>query len=153
MASSRVLIVDDDACIRALLGVLASRDQHSVVCAGDGEAALRELAGGPFDAMMLDLLLPRRNGVDVIRYLKCTQPAMLARTIVITAASEATLQSSNDELRLVRRVFRKPVQMDLLIAELRACIAVARKTRAGRSSTGDSDEHAGPRGTTATAAR
>lgn len=153
MASSRVLIVEDDACIRSLLGVVASRGRHSVVCVGDGEAALRELGCGQFDAVMLDLLLPRRNGFEVIRHMKCTQPAMLARTIVITAASEATLQSSNDELRLVRSVFRKPVEMNLLIEEVRACTTLARKTRAGNSSSGDSDERAGPRGTTATAAR
>ncbi len=120
METSRVLIVEDDPAARCLLTAVARRDLLMAIAVEDGEAALREMRHRRFQAILLDLLLPRRNGFEVIHHMKCVDPEMLRRTIVITAASDATLRVCGD-LELVRCVLRKPIDLDHVTTELRAC--------------------------------
>jgi adenylate cyclase len=120
METSHVLIVEDDPAVRCLLAAIARRDWLSAIAVEDGEAALRELRLRRFDAVMLDLLLPRRNGFEILHHMRCLDPTMLQRTIVLTGASDATLRVCAD-LELVRCVLRKPVDIEHITAELRAC--------------------------------
>ena len=87
------------------------------------------------DAMVLDLLLPRTNGFDILRHCKCTHARFCSsRTIVITAASEQTYRGC-EELRLVRRFYRKPLDFIDLTSALHAC----RAAKAHDEPAGDGD--------------
>jgi DNA-binding response OmpR family regulator len=117
----RLLVVEDDAPLRELMkAVFARRGDVVVDCAEDGDAALRMLRRAEYDAVLLDLMLPGANGFDVIRDLKSRSPRLLERTIVLTAASQSTLQHF-DDARLLRRLMRKPFDLDDLVAEIVAC--------------------------------
>lgn len=125
-----VLIVEDDACSRALLGAVAEYYGLRATYAADGVVALASLRSHRPDVVVLDLLLPKLNGFEILRELKCTNPQMLARTVVLTAVTDRTLHGCQ-ELSMVRRVMRKPVDVDELAAELRACAAAATAVTAG----------------------
>ena len=62
MASSRILVVDDDDDIRGLLRALLERAGHEVVDAPDGRAGLRELYAGSPDLVILDVAMPGLDG-------------------------------------------------------------------------------------------
>jgi DNA-binding response OmpR family regulator len=117
-----VLMVEDDHATLSLLAAIAKREGFDALLADDGEKAMSILMNHSVDAMVLDLLLPRTNGFDILRHCKCTAPALLGRTIVITAASEQTYQSC-EELPLVRRFYRKPLDFFDLTSALHACRA------------------------------
>jgi DNA-binding NarL/FixJ family response regulator len=70
-ATIRVLVVDDDVSIRTLLRMLLSMDPRLSVVgeAADGDEALEELARLDPDLMLLDLAMPNRNGLEVLRSL------------------------------------------------------------------------------------
>lgn len=116
----RLLVVDDDEGIARLLSIIFTRANIVVDIARDGQAGLDRLNHESYDVVLLDLMLPGTNGFDVIRTLKATRSEVLARTIVLTAASDRMLRDF-DDARLVRRVIRKPFDIDDLVAAVRSC--------------------------------
>ncbi len=117
----RVLIVEDDHGIQTLLEAVLNRHSIEWTAASDGDGALKQISRENFGAILLDLLLPRLNGFDVLRHLKNTNRAMLDRTIVITAAAESTLRGC-EELLMVRCVLRKPLDIDELVEHVQGCL-------------------------------
>jgi DNA-binding response OmpR family regulator len=117
-----VLMVEDDQATLSLLAAIAKREGFDALLADDGEKAMSILMNQAVDAMVLDLLLPRTNGFDILRHCKCTYPRLLERTIVITAASERTYRAC-EEIKQVRRFYRKPLDFIDLTSALHACRA------------------------------
>jgi CheY-like chemotaxis protein len=117
----RVLIVDDDSGVQALMKTLLLRRELIVEIAGDGDAALGMLRRQHYDTIVLDLMLPKVNGFEVIRDLKAHAPDLLQRTIVVTAASNLSLRDFRDGT-LVRRLLRKPFDIDEFVKEVLSCV-------------------------------
>ena len=70
MSRSRVLLVDDDPIVRDVLARYLMRSGFSVETAGDGAAALIALDGGSPDLVLLDLMLPKLNGFEVLEAIR-----------------------------------------------------------------------------------
>ncbi|HEY2090387.1 MAG TPA: response regulator [Thermoanaerobaculia bacterium] len=124
----RLLIIDDDEAIQTLMKALFRRANVVIDSAGDGEAGLRKIRHQHYDAILLDLMLPLVNGFEVIREIKSRDLPTLRHVVVLTAASDRTLRDFRDG-GLVRRVMRKPFDMEDLMDEVLAC-ASARDTSA-----------------------
>ncbi len=117
-----VLIVEDDHATRQLLSAIAGRVGCTALDAADGHDALELIATHEVDLVLLDLLMPRVNGFDLLQHVRDTKPDLLARIIVLTAASGPMIEES-PELKQVRCVMRKPMDVDQLIEEMRGCLA------------------------------
>ncbi|GAB2686715.1 response regulator transcription factor [Saccharopolyspora gloriosae] len=81
----RILVVDDDATVRDVVGRYLRRDGHEVVEAADGEMALHLLQRRPPDLVVLDLMLPGMDGVEVCRRIR---DAGSTPVIMLTALGE-----------------------------------------------------------------
>ena len=79
-----VLVVDDDASIRQLLRLYLERDGHRVVEATDGTVALDLAAATRFDLVLLDVMLPGVDGLEVCRRLRETTDMPI---VLLTARS------------------------------------------------------------------
>jgi len=66
----KILIVDDDPDILAAIGAVLEARNYGIVTARDGEEGLAELKKGKPDLMILDLLMPRKDGFAVCKELK-----------------------------------------------------------------------------------
>lgn len=66
----RILIVEDDARTAGLLEELLGTDAHHVTCVRTGEAGLEHLRSSPVDLVVLDVMLPGRDGYSVCRELR-----------------------------------------------------------------------------------
>lgn len=115
---AKLLLVEDDP-------VLTDRIEHvlkpfgEVTSVPDGEAAISHLFEGQFDAIVLDLMLPRLSGFDVIRHLMMHRPDLLGVTIVITGAQESSLQFIDPSV--LKAVLIKPfdfLELPRLVGEL-----------------------------------
>jgi CheY-like chemotaxis protein len=73
---ARVLVVDDNQEMRVLLERILRRDGHLVEHAANGRDALERLAGGGFDVVLTDLLMPEMDGIELIRELSARAPDM-----------------------------------------------------------------------------
>src|SRR5262249_35676433 len=67
---ARVLVVDDEPAVRRALERALRLDNHEVMLAADGEQALDALADQPADAVILDILMPKLDGLEVCRRLR-----------------------------------------------------------------------------------
>jgi two-component system, OmpR family, response regulator MprA len=67
---ARVLVVDDEPAVRRALERALHLEQHEVTLASDGEEALDLLATQPADAVILDVMMPRLDGLEVCRRLR-----------------------------------------------------------------------------------
>jgi DNA-binding response OmpR family regulator len=81
----RVLVVDDEPHIRAVLRGYLEADGYSVAEAADGETALAALRADPPDLVLLDVMLPGIDGLEVLRQLRGFSDAYV---ILVTARAE-----------------------------------------------------------------
>src|SRR6184192_1814740 len=83
--SPTILLVDDEDSVRKLLAFPLERDGYSVVQAADGEEALRQFADQPIDLVVLDIMLPRLDGLEVCKRLRATSTVPI---IMLTARDD-----------------------------------------------------------------
>ncbi len=83
--SHRILLVDDEHTVQTLLSYPLRKDGYEVVCATDGREALERFAEQPFDLVVLDLMLPELDGLEVCRRLRARSAVPI---IMLTAKSE-----------------------------------------------------------------
>jgi CheY-like chemotaxis protein len=131
-----VLVVDDDPALRDVLSSLLAEDGWHVATAADGEAALAAIDHARPTAMVLDLMMPRCDGFEVLRALR-TRPATRDLPVIVITAKEL---SDDDRARLARnaeRVFQKQaVPLEQLRQEIRG-ILTERRSRGESSVRGD----------------
>ncbi len=74
----RILIADDHAILRRGLREILAREMQNVVCgeAEDAQELMREIESRPWDLVILDVTMPGRSGVDVLKDLKRTRPRL-----------------------------------------------------------------------------
>jgi signal transduction histidine kinase len=126
--ASRILVVDDEPLNRILLSASLQEAGHVVETAEDGRQALEMLRALPFDAVLLDLIMPRMDGYQMLAEMK--QDAALRRVPVIVV-------SSTDEVDSVVRCIEmgatdyltKPFDPVLLHARIRASLASLHEDR------------------------
>jgi len=83
--SARILLVDDEQSIQTLLSYPLRKDGYEVVRATDGREALDRFAEQAFDLVVLDLMLPQLDGLEVCRRLRARSAVPI---IMLTAKSE-----------------------------------------------------------------
>jgi CheY-like chemotaxis protein len=117
--TGRVLVVDDEEPIRILIQRLLSKHGFSVVTAPDGAAAIEKIAKEDFDAVVLDLMMPRVDGFTVLRQLISSNPDLASRTVVATAYPRDV---ANRQLNEVCQVIIKPFDTSELIGAVEDCV-------------------------------
>jgi DNA-binding NtrC family response regulator len=123
MPRGRVLVVDDEADIRESLEYLLTREGYSVDTAPNAAEGLRQAGSGHYDLLLLDLMMPDRSGMDVLRDIR--QRDRETPVFVITAygsvpvAVEALKAGAND-------FFEKPWKNEKLLIEIDRMISKRR---------------------------
>jgi len=115
----RALVVEDDKAIRTLAINVLHRVGFVVDGASDGREALRLVgADNPYAVIILDLMMPELNGLEVIDELRVRDPRLLDRIVVITAAVQIAHRGLPAELC---RVLLKPFDLAEFQAAVIAC--------------------------------
>jgi DNA-binding response OmpR family regulator len=86
--ATRVLIVEDDRHIIESLTFVLEREGFAVAAELDGEAALRRLRADPPDLVILDVMLPKLNGFEVLKQLRADAALREMPVIVLTAKGQ-----------------------------------------------------------------
>lgn len=85
---SRILVADDTDSIRALFRKLLATDGHEVIDVSDGEAALAAVHDFHPDVVLLDVTMPRLDGLEVCRRLKSDPATRLTPVVLVTGLSD-----------------------------------------------------------------
>ena len=97
MSSCSILLVDDGEELRDLLRHVLERAGHLVTCAKNGIDASLVITGGSFDVVVTDMLMPERNGFELIAEIKENYP-----TVKIVAISGGVLIGRDEHLPMAR---------------------------------------------------
>jgi DNA-binding response OmpR family regulator len=84
--SSTILLVDDDETVRKVLTFPLERDGYEVLQAADGEEALKRFGESPVDLVVLDIMLPRLDGLDVCKAMRAQSSSV--PIIMLTARDD-----------------------------------------------------------------
>lgn len=118
----KILIVDDDREMRAHLTEIVREAGYETAEAASGREAVEKSIDVDFDLVLLDLMMPRMNGIDVIGELRKVAPR--ARIIMLTAF--ATVESAVDVIkRGASDYLSKPFKIDDLLARMRRVLEEA----------------------------
>ena len=117
----RALIVEDEAGVRAALKRVLEAEGCDVDIAVDGEKAIGCLAQKRYDVVVLDIVLPKLSGTDVMEYIACTTPEVLASVIVVTGLEVSEIRKL---FPTVCEALSKPVMPTRLVGSVRRCLAV-----------------------------
>jgi two-component system response regulator MprA len=115
----RVLVVDDEPAVREVLARILEVEGFEVALAGDGRAAVRAQASAPADAVLLDVLMPGLNGLEVCRRLRDTgdrTPVLMLTARDGVGDRVAGLEAGADDY------LPKPFALEELLARLRALL-------------------------------
>lgn len=115
----RILVVEDDNATRDALQRVLEGDGLAVQSVPDGEKAVGALETGRFQAIVLDLGLPRMSGTDVMEYIASTTPALLSSVIVVTGLESAEIRKLFPE---ICATLAKPVRPARLLDLVRRCL-------------------------------
>jgi len=121
-----VLVADDDDGVRDFLRVFLTREGYRVEEARDGEEAVEKALALGIDLVMVDINMPRMNGIEALRNLKRT----LRDCFVICITGESSRQELDAALRAgASACLRKPFDLEELSAEIRRLDLIAAHRR------------------------
>jgi CheY-like chemotaxis protein len=84
-----LLVVDDDPEFRALVRTLLAGSEYSVSEAADGDAALRLLERQPFDVIVIDMVMPEREGLETVEAVRQRYPE--CRIVATSGAGQGSV--------------------------------------------------------------
>jgi DNA-binding response OmpR family regulator len=114
-----ILIIEDDKLIVRILETELIEEGYKVEVAFDGRNGLEKALHGTWNLILLDIVLPELNGMEVLRRVKKSAPAI--PVIVITGRSETTdIVSGLDQGAY--DYITKPFELEELLARIRACL-------------------------------
>lgn len=125
MAKTCVLVVDDDPNLRLLAASALRRDGHEILEAGDGEEGLQKFRELSPDVIVLDLNMPRLNGIETLKRLRAEAIGAAVPVLVLTSqGDEASTKAAFDAG--ATDYLAKPFTPPQLCARVRACLGRVR---------------------------
>lgn len=115
----RVLIVDDEIELGEQIAQTLRKQQYTVDTAGDGDIALEKICTEPFDLIVLDIMLPKKDGFAVLRELRAE--GVTTPVLMLTAKGEVASRVMGLDLG-ADDYLRKPFSMAELLARIRALL-------------------------------
>lgn len=112
----RILVVEDEARIRAFLARAFEAEGFNVDVAADGEQGVERALAGDHDCVILDLLLPGQDGLEVLKELHRRRPSL--PVLILSARGELATKLRGFELGAVDYIV-KPFSLDELLARAR----------------------------------
>ena len=116
---SRILVIDDDAQIREMLRQMLEREGYEIAEASDGREGLKLYHEEPADLVIIDLIMPGKEGIETIRELKQDVP-----DVKIIAVSGGGKIAPEEYLYLAgkmgaQRTITKPVEREEMLKAVR----------------------------------
>ena len=123
----KILIADDDATNRRILTMILENEGHAVTAVADGETALYELCGQRFDVAILDMHMPRRDGIEVIKVFRFSSYDTENDTAMLLFTADSTQAAREHALKSgVDRFVTKPIRPNALLSTIYSVVGAKR---------------------------
>lgn len=98
-----------------MLTRILEREHFEVESAKDGVEAIEKLSAGDYDIVFLDLMMPRIDGIGVLRHVRKNSPELLSRIVVMTAFNKVAAEVSDSDSG-VGKIVEKPFDIAELVS-------------------------------------
>jgi DNA-binding response OmpR family regulator len=115
----KILVAEDDVALNALVVTWLRKGGLEPESVFDGEAAIERLRKNDYAAVLLDIMMPRATGFDVIEFVRVERPEMLGRIVVMTAGGESI--TARLAPNTVYRLIEKPFDLREVLNTTREC--------------------------------
>ncbi|MCF7939923.1 MAG: sigma-54 dependent transcriptional regulator, partial [Spirochaetales bacterium] len=135
---SRILIIDDEEGIRSVLSDILSDEGHQVSVREDGVSGLQAVSQEAYDVVFLDIWMPEKGGIDVLREIKETYPLIE----VVMISGHANIDMAVSAIKLGAFDFlQKPLSLERVITVVNNALHIEELKRENR----ELRKHAQPR--------
>lgn len=122
--AKKVLVVEDDKFLRDLYVDLLTQDGCTVEYAEDGLSALTKITTGGYDLVLLDVMLPKLDGISILKTLKEKPPTIPNHTIVmLTNLGQDDVQKQVLELGVKDYLIKSDFTPDQVLAKFKSYMA------------------------------
>jgi DNA-binding response OmpR family regulator len=118
--AQRVLYAEDEEIMRTLVSDQLKEEGYDVRTAADGEEAVEILGKESFDLILLDIKMPRRDGIDVLKFLR--EKNLRPRVVMLTGVEDVSIAISCVKLGAIDYV-TKPFSLEALLECVRRVLA------------------------------
>ena len=114
----KILLVDDSRIVLRVEQLVLSRGPYELLMARDGNEALAQAEAERPDLILMDLVMPRMDGLQAVRRLRANEATRLIPVIMVTTLGEADSMEAGFESGCSDYV-TKPIEATLLLAKVR----------------------------------
>lgn len=116
---ARILLVDDDSQLLSILKTVLNLEGHEVFLASDGVEALHLIDAGPFDVVLTDLIMPDKEGLEMIQEIRAGRPDL--KIIAMTGGGYGSAATYLSWARAfgVQQTLMKPFSREELLVAIR----------------------------------
>lgn len=117
----KILIVEDDQFLREFYQELLMAEGYLIDVATDGEMALQKILGNEYDLILLDIMLPKKDGVQILRDLKIHQPKSAnAKIVVLTNLGQDSVIKECFDLGVEGYIIKSALNPDEVLREIKS---------------------------------
>ena len=111
----KVLLVEDDKMLSDLYVEILKDGNYQVKCAYDGEKAYKEIKKGDFDLLLLDIMLPKLDGVEILKKLKKEEALPKDQPIILLTNLSEEAVVKKGELEVDEYIIKSSITPDVLL--------------------------------------
>ena len=112
----KILVIDDEEAIRKIMNQILSRAGYEVVLASDGQDGIKKLDGTSVDLIMLDMNMPKMNGLEFLKYIRVNNITNVP-VLMVTGSSDTDLRIESYKLG-VYDFIKKPEQTEVMLKRI-----------------------------------
>ena len=120
MGAARILFADDDSALREVVGNQLVGQGYVVQEADDGEKTVEMLKAGDYDVLLLDINMPGKTGIDVLKFVK--EERLNCRVIMLTGRVGFSIATETIKLGAVEYI-TKPFTLEYLLSSIERVLA------------------------------
>lgn len=123
--SQKILVIDDDTILSGLLQLTLELEGYLVETAPDGMEALAMLQAGSFDLIILDIVMPKMDGIKFLRVFhdRCLAEARVQPPIIVLSSAVDNALTDQQRAMGVVAVARKPIEPMALVERVGEALA------------------------------
>lgn len=123
-AGKKILIIEDDQFLREFYQELLQEEGYTVDAAADGEVGLAKVRQGGFDLILLDIMLPKKDGIQILKELKLQGPQKMNGPIVcLTNLGQDAVIKECFDLGATGYLIKSALNPDEVLAEIKSYLS------------------------------
>jgi two-component system, OmpR family, response regulator VicR len=120
--SKKIMIVDDDAALGQMYQQIFTDEGYEVVWVQDGEQALAKILEEKPNLLLLDIMMPKIQGLDVLDIIKATPSTEQTKIMILTALSDENVVAKAKQFGAVDVIVKSQVEMADVVAKVKAVL-------------------------------